>query len=85
MLMTRQEILDKLKEILVAADSGNKAITESCSEQFRLKEDFGLNSVNILYMVIAIEEAFGIYFDDVGVNSFSTVGEVIDYIEGKLR
>ena len=63
MLMTRQEILDKLKEILVA----------------------GLNSVNILYMVIAIEEAFGIYFDDVGVNSFSTVGEVIDYIEGKLR
>ena len=65
MLMTRQEILDKLKEILVAADSGNKA--------------------NILYMVIAIEEAFGIYFDDVGVNSFSTVGEVIDYIEGKLR
>ena len=79
MLMTRQEILDKLKEILVAADSGNKA------EQSRLKEDFGLNSVNILYMVIAIEEAFGIYFDDVGVNSFSTVGEVIDYIEGKLR
>ena len=85
MLMTRQKIFDRLKEILVAADSGNKAITENSSEPSRLKEDFGLNSVNILYMVIAIEEAFGIYFDEVGVNSFATVGEVIDYIEGKLK
>ena len=37
MLMTRQEIFDRLKEILVAADSGNKAITENSSEQSRLK------------------------------------------------
>ena len=84
MPMTRQEIFDKLKELLIAADSGNSAITENCTEQSRLKEDFGLNSVNILYMVIAIEEDFGIVFDDVGVNSFATVGEAIDYIEGKL-
>ncbi|MBR1482825.1 MAG: hypothetical protein IJ598_07675 [Ruminococcus sp.] len=85
MLMTRQEIFDKLKKLLVAADSGNLAITENCTEQSRLREDFGMNSVNILYMVIAIEEAFGIVFDDVGVNAFATVGEAIDYIERKLR
>ena len=48
MLMTRQKIFDRLKEILVAADSGNTAITENSSGQSRLKEDFGLNAVNIL-------------------------------------
>ena len=85
MQMTREKICDKLKDILVLADSSNRAITENCTEQSRLREDFGLNSVNILYMVIAIEETFGIVFDDVGVNTFSTVGEAMDYIEGKLQ
>ncbi len=81
--MTRQEIFDKLMEILAAAE-GSDEIVKSCTESSRLRADLGLNSVNILYMVIAIEEAFGIYFDDVGVNAFETVGDTVDYIEGKL-
>ena len=28
---------------------------------------------------------FDMMFDDVGVNSFDTVGDVIDYIEAKKR
>lgn len=81
--MTRQEIFDKLMEILAAAE-GSDEIVKNCTESSRLRADLGLNSVNILYMVIAIEEAFGIYFDDVGVNAFETVGDTVDYIEGKL-
>ena len=81
--MTRQEIFDKLMEILAAAE-GSGDIVKNCTETSRLRADLGLNSVNILYMVIAIEEAFGIYFDDVGVNAFETVGDTVDYIEGKL-
>lgn len=82
--MKRTEILEKLKTILLAADSGNTAAIADCTEASNLAADFGLNSVNILYLVIAIEEMFDIRFDDVGVNSFATVGDVIDYIEGKL-
>ena len=82
--MTRREILQGLKDILTAADGGNKAL-ESCTEDSRLREDLGLGSVNILYVVIAVEEMFDIMFDDVGVNSFDTVGNVIDYIEAKKR
>ena len=81
--MTRQEIFDKLMEILAAAE-GSEDIVKNCTEASQLRADLGLNSVNILYMVIAIEEAFGIYFDDVGVNAFETVGDTVDYIEGKL-
>ena len=84
MLMTRQEILENLKEILMDADERGSELVDKVSEQSRLTEDLGLSSVNMLYMIIATEEAFDIRFDDVGVNEFQTVGDVMDYIEGKL-
>ena len=37
----------------------------------------------MLYMVIAVEETFGIEFDT--DKPFVTVGEVIDYIERKVN
>ena len=84
MLMTRQEILENLKEILMDADERGSELVDKVSEQSRLTEDLGLSSVNMLYMIIATEEIFDIRFDDVGVNEFQTVGDVMDYIEGKL-
>lgn len=86
MLMTKQEITEKLKDILLVADSGNADKIKAADENTRLAEDLGLNSVNVLYLVIAIEEVFSIRFDDdTGVDSFSTVGDVADYIGGKLK
>lgn len=84
MLMTRQEILENLKEILMDADERGSELVDKVSEQSRLTEDLGLSSVNMLYVIIATEEVFEIRFDDVGVNEFQTVGDVMDYIEGKL-
>ena len=52
-----------------------------CSEEDRLNEDLGLNSVGILYVVVAIEEFFDIQFQGVGFGDFKTVKDVIDYIE----
>ena len=83
-MLSRAEIFEKLKEILLFADIKNQAVIEKCDESTKLVTDLGFNSVSVLYMVIAIEEAFGIYFDDVGVNAFETVGDTVDYIEGKL-
>lgn len=86
MLMTKPEIIDKLKDILLVADGGNAEKINNTDENTRLLEDLGLNSVNVLYLVIAIEEVFEIRFDDdTGVDSFSTVGDVADYIGGKLK
>lgn len=86
MLMTKPEILNKLKDILLVADGGNAEKISKADENTRLAEDLGLNSVNVLYLVIAIEEVFEIRFDDdTGVDSFSTVGDVADYIGGKLK
>jgi acyl carrier protein len=83
--MNRLEIAEKLKEVLVMAmGARGEEILETVTENSSLTADLGLNSVGVLYVVIAIEEFFSIQFDDVGFGDFKTVGDVLDYIEGKL-
>lgn len=82
--MTRTEILKKLEDILRAANGMDGDAPLACSEDAKLLTDLGLTSVNMLFLVIAVEEEFGIQFDSVGVSDFETVRDVVDYIEGKL-
>ena len=82
--MSRSEIIEKLREILIAADGGKADAVMSFTEESRLFEDVGLSSVTMLYMVIAIEEEFGIRLDDVGASEFVTLGDVVDRIGAKL-
>ncbi len=83
--MTRIEIIDKLRDILLSTDDRNRDALASCTEQSRLKADLGFSSVSMLYMVIAIEEEFQIRFDNVGSSDFDTLGDVVNYIEAKLK
>lgn len=80
--MDKKEILEKLSGIfrMVMGD----ADLANCGEDANLVDDLGLNSVGILYLVIAIEESFGIRFDDVGTSDLKTVGQVADYISSKV-
>ena len=82
--MTRPEIIEKLKDILLATDDRNRAAVASCTEQSRLVEDLGFSSVSMLYMVIAIEEEFQIRFENVGAADFATLGDVVDYIAAAI-
>lgn len=83
--MNRKEIFDKLKEIVSSGSGYSDDVIDSISEDTDLRSDLGLSSVNMLYIVIAAEEEFGIRFSEVGMNEFRTVGDVIDYIEKKLN
>ena len=83
--MTRQEIFDKLKEIMIEADDRNEEIVQKSTEETDLMQDFGFSSVNMLYIVIMIEESFGIHFDNVGVQDLRKVGDVISYIAEELE
>ena len=85
-MLSKEEIIVKLKDILLVADGGNADKIGAADENTRLSEDLGLNSVNVLYLVIAIEEVFNIRFDDdTGVDTFKTVGDAANYIGGKLK
>ena len=84
MAMSRNEIEQKLLEVMKMAMPGQESILEGLSESSRLVDDLGLSSVGVLFVVIAIEEYFDIRFDDVGFADFKTVGDVVDYIERKV-
>ena len=75
--MSRTEIIEKLKEILLAADDRNRDKVAACTEESRLVADLGFSSVSMLYMVIAIEEEMNIRFDNVGASDFQTLGDVV--------
>lgn len=85
MAMSRSEIIEKLKEVIKMATGADDASLVDVKESSSLTTDLGLNSVGVLYVVIAIEEFFSIQFDDVGFGDFSTVGSVVDYIEKKVN
>lgn len=82
--MDKKEILEKLSGIFKLVMGENAASLENSGEDANLMDDLGLNSVGILYLVIAIEESFGIRFDDVGTSDLKTVGQVVDYISSKV-
>lgn len=82
-MLSRQEIIDKLIGILEDAKDSPIEI-KNFTEDSKILTDFGLSSVGMLYMVIAIEETFNIEFDDVNINDFVTLKDVVDYITSKL-
>ncbi len=80
----REEILKRLKELLLSADEDKEEAVARCTEETTLTGDLGLNSVGMLFMVIAMEEDLGIRFDDIGMSDFRTIGDVVDYVEKAL-
>ena len=83
--MERNEIIAKLSDIFKMVMGDNAVDLTKCDESSNLTDDLGLNSVGILYLVIAIEEFFGVRFDDIGASDLKTVGQVADYIESKIK
>ena len=82
--MNRNEIKTKLCEIMKLAMPNLEINDSTVNEAATLAGDLGLSSVGLLYVVIGIEEMFGIRFDDVGFSDFKTLGDVIDYIAKKV-
>lgn len=80
-MLSRDEIFNGLKEVLLMIDPSKKEIVDKITEDSRLVEDIGLASVSLLYLVIAVEEKFNIEFGDLGVDDFKTVKQIIDYIQ----
>ena len=83
--MTREEIFNKLKELIKLANSNSADQLDSCTEQSDLRGDLGLTSIGVLYLAISIENDFDIEFGESSFDDFTTVKDVVDYIEEKLK
>jgi acyl carrier protein len=83
MALSRNEIKEKLADIMKMVMRDRLPDLSALREDSHLVNDLGLNSVGVLYIVIAIEEFFGVEFENVGFGDFATIGDVVDYIEQK--
>ena len=80
--MKRAEIFNELKEIVLDY-LGDDDI--EVSEDSVLTDDLELTSLDLISIVGDVEDSFGISVEDEAMESRETVGDVRDYIEGRLE
>lgn len=81
--MSELEIFEKLKEIFVLVVNRNADVSKITMKD-NIINDLGVSSVGLIYLIVAIEETFGVDMSEVSVNTFQTIEDVIKYIQGKM-
>ena len=78
--MSREEIFESVKKVVIEAIDEEKNITEETS----IVDELGLDSLDIVEMLMALEEEFDISIDDSAAEKFVKVSDVIEHIQ-KLK
>ena len=79
--MDRSEILDKVKSLVVETLEADEA---ALSEQTAY-EDLGADSFDLLELVTAMEDEFGITVDDSAeLSQVKTIGDTVDMVAKSL-
>ncbi len=82
--MSEVEIFDKLKEIFHLVVNRNADLS-NVTKDAKIVDDLGVSSVGLIYLMVAVEEAFEIDLSDVTFNTFVTIDDVIQYIRNKVK
>ena len=75
--MSNEEIFDKVKEVIV--DQLNVEEDE-VSEEASIIDDLNADSLDIVELVMALEEQFGISIPDEDAEKIKTVSDAVSYI-----
>lgn len=78
--MKKEEILEKLKEIIVDQLGVN---SDDVTMEATFVDDLSADSLDIVELVMNIEETFEIEIPDSAAEKIVTVGDVVDYIQEK--
>ena len=73
---------DKVVEVIIAQLGVKK---EEVNPQAKFVEDLGADSLDTVELVMSLEEAFGIEIPDEDAEKAKTVGDVVNYIDVKIR
>ena len=74
-------MLEKLKELMRGVDQDIDL--DDVTLDTKLIEDLHFDSLGIMMFAMAIEDEFGVQFDE--PMNFVTVGDVVDYIESHKK
>ncbi len=76
------DIFAALKEIIVDKLSVSE---DQIKPESRFIEDLGADSLDVVELVMAIEEKFGIEIPDEDAEKIRTVQDALDYIKAKMK
>ena len=80
--MSSEEIFEKIKGIIVEQlQVSDTAITEEAS----FIDDLGADSLDLVELIMALEEEFGIEIPDADAEKVVTVGDVVSYIKENVK
>lgn len=71
-------VLEKIKEMLAAQLDAD---IDSMSEQTRIAEDLGADSLDVVELLMSIEDEFSVEIPDEAIETIKTIGDVVKYIE----
>ncbi len=75
--MEREELLEKVKAVIVEQLNVEE---DDVTEDASFVDDLGADSLDIVELVMALEEEFGISIPDEEAESIKTVGDAVNYI-----
>ena len=80
--MTREEVFEKVKEILVDKLSVDE---DKVTIEARFQEDLETDSLDLVELVMTMEEDFGIKITDEEASEIKTVGDAVDFVMSRAE
>ena len=80
--MTREEVILKVNEIMVQGFEIDPALLQPES---RLRDDLGLDSLDGVDLVVAIEKGLGCRIEESAARSMRTLRDIHDYVEQRTQ
>ncbi|HEY4687052.1 MAG TPA: acyl carrier protein [Candidatus Subteraquimicrobiales bacterium] len=80
--MGKEEILEKVRDITAEQLSVEK---NEITPETTFMDDLGADSLDVVELVMAFEEEFGLEIPDEDAEKIRKVNEVVDYIEKKIH
>ena len=78
LIMSSEEVFEKVKAIIVEQLQVNEEIV---TEEASFIDDLGADSLDLVELIMALEEEFGIEIPDGDAEKVTTVEDVVNYIK----
>ncbi|MBE5882764.1 MAG: acyl carrier protein [Lachnospiraceae bacterium] len=82
LIVAETEIFEKIREIIIE----QKGVSESSvTSKAAIADELGVDSLDMIEIIMALEEEFDIEISDTDAESFKTVGDIEVYIKSKIQ